>query len=69
MFQIQAIGTQNNNRQIKDPAKEKQACHTLAGPLQEKLICSSSYDGSFSIFFYAYALQFYGASSFYHKAF
>jgi hypothetical protein len=69
MFSKQAIVTPNNNSQIKDSANEKQACHTFAGPLQEKLTYSSSYDGSFSIFFYAYASLFYDASSFYHKAF
>jgi hypothetical protein len=33
------------------------------------LTCSSSYDGSFSVFFFACASQFYDASFFYHKAY
>jgi hypothetical protein len=42
----------------------------LMKPLEPvKPTCSSSYDGSFSVFFYAYASQFYDASFFYHKAY
>jgi len=42
--------------QIKDSARKKQVRHTLADPYkEEKVICSSSYDGSFSVFFYVYA--------------
>lgn len=56
-------------RQIKDSAKESRSATHLADPYkEEKAICSSSYDGSFSVSFYAYALQFYAAFSFYHKA-
>jgi hypothetical protein len=35
----------------------------------KKFIYFSSYDGFFSAVSYAYASQFYDASSFYHKAF
>ena len=38
-------------------------------PGGKKVIYFSSYDGSFSAVSYAYASQFYDASSFYHKAF
>jgi len=40
----------------------------LAGRSGKKIIYFSSYDGSFLAVSYAYASQFYDASSFYHKA-
>jgi len=43
-------------RQIKDSAKESRSATHLADPYkEEKVIYSSSYDGSFSVFFYVYA--------------
>ena len=35
----------------------------------KEIIYFFSYDGSFSVFFYVYASQFYDASFFYHKAY
>jgi hypothetical protein len=57
------------NRQIKGSANRKAGPPHTSGPGQEEnIIYSSSYDGSFSAFFCVYALQFYDAFSFYHKA-
>jgi hypothetical protein len=36
---------------------------------KKRIICFSSYDGSFSVFFYACASQFYDAFFSYHKAY
>ena len=44
-------------------------CGTGKFRTKKGLFISSSYDGSFSVFFYACASQFYDASFSYHKAY
>ena len=59
----------HNKGQIINSAVEGRA--GIPAPLQEDELINgfSSYDGFFSIFFYAYALQSYDAFFFYHKAY
>jgi hypothetical protein len=48
---------------------EKNSTGSGSQPELIKSTCSSSYDDSFSVFFYACASQFYDASFSYHKAY
>jgi hypothetical protein len=59
---VQTCTADNRSTEFRPP---------LAGrnSLKKRIIYSSSYDDSFSVFFYAYASQFYDAFFSYHKAY